>query len=128
MVFLCFFFFFSSRRRHTRSYGDWSSDVCSSDLSQRQKQLRDHGTAAERTAMRLLIALGEIYEADRLIPITSAHVAGASYKMGGDPGLEFIEDFAAGARVVVPTTVNPLGMDLDRWREQKITHDFAAKQ
>src|SRR5207248_8344128 len=28
-----FFFFFSSRRRHTRSYGDWSSDVCSSDLN-----------------------------------------------------------------------------------------------
>src|SRR6266516_2332140 len=27
MVFFC-----SSRRRHTRSYGDWSSDVCSSDL------------------------------------------------------------------------------------------------
>src|SRR5207248_8043046 len=31
---LFFFFFFSSRRRHTRSYGDWSSDVCSSDLAQ----------------------------------------------------------------------------------------------
>src|SRR5207248_7719291 len=29
----CSFFFFSSRRRHTRSYGDWSSDVCSSDLN-----------------------------------------------------------------------------------------------
>src|SRR5206468_6123284 len=27
------FFFFSSRRRHTRSDRDWSSDVCSSDLS-----------------------------------------------------------------------------------------------
>src|SRR5437867_6387906 len=27
-------FFFSSRRRHTRSYGDWSSDVCSSDLNE----------------------------------------------------------------------------------------------
>src|SRR2546426_9101971 len=26
------FFFFSSRRRHTRLQGDWSSDVCSSDL------------------------------------------------------------------------------------------------
>src|SRR5574340_1718785 len=26
------FFFFSSRRRHTRSFGDWSSDGCSSDL------------------------------------------------------------------------------------------------
>src|SRR5574342_456865 len=30
--FYFFFFFFSSRRRHTRSGGDWSSDVCSSDL------------------------------------------------------------------------------------------------
>src|SRR5438034_9779347 len=28
-----FFFFFSSRRRHTRSLCDWSSDVCSSDLT-----------------------------------------------------------------------------------------------
>src|SRR5206468_8304907 len=30
-----YFFFFSSRRRHTRSDRDWSSDVCSSDLSMR---------------------------------------------------------------------------------------------
>src|SRR5256885_10207583 len=29
------FFFFSSRRRHTRLQGDWSSDVCSSDLLDR---------------------------------------------------------------------------------------------
>src|SRR5256885_4955376 len=28
----CHLFFFSSRRRHTRLQGDWSSDVCSSDL------------------------------------------------------------------------------------------------
>src|SRR6266566_9003147 len=33
-MFLCFFFF-SSRRRHTRLQGDWSSDVCSSDLARR---------------------------------------------------------------------------------------------
>src|ERR1022692_5041884 len=32
MNLLFFFFFFSSRRRHTRLQGDWSSDVCSSDL------------------------------------------------------------------------------------------------
>src|SRR5256885_10419825 len=34
-VSLSVFFFFSSRRRHTRLQGDWSSDVCSSDLDQR---------------------------------------------------------------------------------------------
>src|SRR6266446_2675741 len=31
--FIFIFFFFSSRRRHTRLQGDWSSDVCSSDLA-----------------------------------------------------------------------------------------------
>src|SRR5256885_3239423 len=31
---IVFFFFFSSRRRHTRLQGDWSSDVCSSDLAE----------------------------------------------------------------------------------------------
>src|SRR5437762_8845311 len=40
-------FFFSSRRRHTRYIGDWSSDVCSSDL-------RDlaHEVAQQRGAVR----------------------------------------------------------------------------
>src|SRR5256885_8883215 len=32
------FFFFSSRRRHTRLQGDWSSDVCSSDLPTRGEE------------------------------------------------------------------------------------------
>src|SRR3712207_9031368 len=32
-VLMIIFFFFSSRRRHTRYWRDWSSDVCSSDLS-----------------------------------------------------------------------------------------------
>src|SRR5690348_17630722 len=32
MIDVTVFFFFSSRRRHTRWTGDWSSDVCSSDL------------------------------------------------------------------------------------------------
>src|SRR4051794_12965853 len=35
---VCLFFFFSSRRRHTRWTGDWSSDVCSSDLGESDEQ------------------------------------------------------------------------------------------
>src|SRR5437763_15835299 len=43
----CFlFFFFSSRRRHTRYIGDWSSDVCSSDLGPHQRLL---GCSGRRT-------------------------------------------------------------------------------
>src|SRR5256885_8962387 len=33
----CVMFFFSSRRRHTRLQGDWSSDVCSSDLDKKKQ-------------------------------------------------------------------------------------------
>lgn len=93
-----------------------------------QRQMRDRGTPSQRTAVKLLISLGELYGAERLIPITSAHVSGASYKLIGDPGLEFLEDFAEDARVAVPTTVNPLGTDLQQWRELGVPQDFAEKQ
>src|SRR3989454_624765 len=39
-MFFFFFFFFSSRRRHTRLQGDWSSDVCSSDLLRARRPRR----------------------------------------------------------------------------------------
>src|SRR5256885_645838 len=41
-----YFFFFSSRRRHTRLQGDWSSDVCSSDLPQGRHDAGSAQTAA----------------------------------------------------------------------------------
>src|SRR5256885_7201405 len=48
------FFFFSSRRRHTRLQGDWSSDVCSSDL--RAQDVLDLGLE-----LGGLLVLGELY-------------------------------------------------------------------
>src|SRR6266478_8424843 len=39
---MSFFFFFSSRRRHTRFDCDWSSDVCSSDLADRNRAGVEH--------------------------------------------------------------------------------------
>src|SRR5215211_8008144 len=44
-----FFFFFSSRRRHTRSLCDWSSDVCSSDLSGVIQNVTASGACAHAT-------------------------------------------------------------------------------
>src|SRR5256885_11915422 len=42
-----FFFFFSSRRRHTRLQGDWSSDVCSSDLLPHRQRHGANDTSPE---------------------------------------------------------------------------------
>src|SRR5256885_4140386 len=46
-VYVCFFFF-SSRRRHTRLQGDWSSDVCSSDLRRILSVKRGRGECEDR--------------------------------------------------------------------------------
>src|SRR5205807_3966825 len=43
-------FFFSSRRRHTRLQGDWSSDVCSSDLGSSGRPSRPPGRGTGRRA------------------------------------------------------------------------------
>ena len=77
-------------------------------------------------AMELLTALGDIYGADSLVPIKSAQIAGVSYKTIGDAGLEWISDLKG--KVVVPSILNPAGMDLERWREMGVNEDFAAKQ
>ncbi len=98
------------------------------ELTAAQERLLHDGTTAQRKAMGILLAIGELNEARRLVPVTCAHVSGASYKMIGDPGLEFIEDFARDARVVVPTTVNPLGTDMQQWQDLGVPPEFAEKQ
>src|SRR5438128_8222785 len=50
MYFHAYIFFFSSRRRHTRCYRDWSSDVCSSDLSRAASAYEDTVTVGARCA------------------------------------------------------------------------------
>jgi hypothetical protein len=77
-------------------------------------------------SMEILVALGKIYGADRLIPIRSAQIAGVSYKTIGDAGLEWIEDIDA--KVVVPAILNPMGMDREAWKSMGIDEDFHTKQ
>ncbi len=79
-----------------------------------------------RRMMEILVALGEIYGAERLVPIRSAQIAGVSYKNIGEAGLEWISDLQG--RVVVPSILNPAGMDLCRWSEMGISEEFASRQ
>lgn len=77
-------------------------------------------------AIEILVALGDIYDAERLIPIRSAQIAGVSYKTIGEAGLEWISDLKG--KVVVPSILNPAGMDRECWREMGISEEFAEKQ
>lgn len=88
----------------------------------------EHGEVQERM-LRLLVRLGEIYNADRMIPISSAQVAGVSYKSIGDPGMEFLEDMASkGAKVSTLAFLNPAGIDVENWKELGFPENFAEKQ
>ena len=79
-----------------------------------------------RRMMEILVALGDIYGAERLVPVRSVQIAGVSYKNIGEAGLEWISDLEG--QVAVPSILNPAGMDLCRWREMGIDAQFAEKQ
>jgi predicted aconitase len=97
-------------------------------LTKEQEGLLDNGSYGERKAMELLCALGDIFGADSLVQISSAHVSGASYKTIGDAGIEFLMDMSQGTEVKVRTTANPIAMDRRRWREMGVPESFARKQ
>src|SRR3989454_3636171 len=61
------FFFFSSRRRHTRLQGDWSSDVCSSDLGLFQAQVGDRSDLLDDLDLLLPSALQDDRELGLLL-------------------------------------------------------------
>lgn len=88
----------------------------------------DYGPAAQK-AMELLASIGDALNAEKLTPISSAHISGVSYTSIGDAGLLFLEDFAfLGARVKVFTSLNPAGIDLARWGSMGVKEDFYKKQ
>ncbi len=88
----------------------------------------DSGPAV-RKAMEILVALGTIYGAERLIPVTSVQISGVSYDNLGDAGLEFLAEMAAGGgRARVLTTLNPAGMDIENWQSLGISPEFAERQ
>jgi predicted aconitase len=87
-----------------------------------------HGHA-NRKAMEILTALGTIYGADGMVPVTSVQIAGVSYDNLGEAGLQFLDEMASGGgRAQVLTTLNPAGMDVENWQAMGISPEFAAQQ
>ncbi|HOI14062.1 MAG TPA: aconitase X, partial [Methanoculleus sp.] len=76
--------------------------------------------------MEILVALGRVYEAEKLVAITSAQVSGASYKTIGRWGLSWLQSL--NARVAVPAVLNPIGMPREGWQEFGIDEEFARRQ
>jgi predicted aconitase len=97
--------------------------------SEEQAMLEGLEGSATQKAMEILVALGTIYGAHRMVPVTSVQIAGVSYHNLGQAGLEFLTEMAeGGGRVRVLTTLNPAGMDVENWRALGIDPGFADRQ
>ena len=84
---------------------------------------------ANQMALKLLLDVGEFFDAERLIKISSAHISGVSYLTGGDGLIDQLELFVKNeAKVSVYSTLNPCGMDRNHWKDQYIDLAFATKQ
>ncbi len=94
-----------------------------------QAMLDGEQGCAARKAMQILTALGKIYGAARLIPVTSVQISGVSYANLGEAGLQFLSEMAeGGGRARVLTTLNPAGMDIENWQALGISPEFAENQ
>ncbi len=96
--------------------------------AQEERVLAGEEGHGRQKAMELLVALGDIYGAERLIPIASAQVSGASFKTIGDAGIKFLEDFSQHTKVSVRASLNPLGLDVKRWKSMGVDDEFHSKQ
>jgi predicted aconitase len=82
------------------------------DLTTHEQAMLDgeHGPATQ-LALRMVVALGQMVGAERLLPVTSAHIDSCLFH--GQAGLDFARRLADdGGQVVVPTTLNVSSLDL----------------
>ncbi len=83
---------------------------------------------ANQICMRILVRLGELFGATELIPISSAHASGVSYKTLGDAPSDFLEALASsGAKTKVKATLNPQSFDATYLRK-KLPRELFEKQ
>lgn len=83
---------------------------------------------ANQICMKILVRLGELFNARKLIPISSAHVSGVSYKTLGDAPAEFLKALAdAEGKAKVRATINPQSFDTE-YLGGKLERDLREKQ
>lgn len=99
-------------------------------LTQREEEMLNGSDGKSvQLAMEILTRVGDACGAERLIPVKSAHIVLAMYKSIFDAGVEICEKFAdMGAKFVIPTTLDPCGMDTEDPKGFKTPHDYYEKQ
>jgi len=98
-------------------------------LTRQEEEMLDgeHGWAYQ-VSMEVLVKLGDLFGASRLIPIKSAHISGVSYKTMGDAPIDFLDALVKeGGKAKKYATANPSGFDPE-YLVGKLPERYAAQQ
>jgi predicted aconitase len=99
-------------------------------LTREEQEMLDgrQGDAVQK-AMELLVAVGDSYNAERMVFIGSAHLVSANPIGAGKGGTRFIRDLAEkGAKFKVPTTTNPASLELWKWKDMNYSEELYQRQ
>ena len=99
------------------------------ELNTQQQEMLEGGKGpGVAKAMQILLAYGDCYNAERMIPITSVHIAG-NYPVLMDEGIKWLEDLShGGTKVSVYTTKNPEMFDSEHAEELHIPMIYQTRQ
>lgn len=94
-----------------------------------QRMLDGNMGPAVKKAMEILVALGESFGAERLVPINNVHMAGSSVLVAEEAGTRFVEDIRKkGGTFVTRVTTNPTAVDPTQWEAIGIPESDAVLQ
>lgn len=75
-------------------------------------------------AMEILVQLGEIYNAEEMLPVSNVHMPGSSVVVAGEAGTKFVEMMAEkGGKFRAFTTLNTAAIDFEQWKELGFPED-----
>jgi predicted aconitase len=98
---------------------------------EQEKMLEGEQGPALRKAIELLVAIGDVFGAECLVKVDSAHISGVSFRNLGEAGTEWLEEQAMlGAKThsEIRATLNPAGMDMIDWQKMGVSKKFADGQ
>lgn len=96
---------------------------------QEQEMLDGKYGDSVQKAMELLVAVGDCYDAEKMVPITSVHLNAGSPVSAGKGGTRFIMDMAErGGKFVIPVTINVASIDPWAWKEMGFSEENYREQ
>jgi predicted aconitase len=99
-------------------------------LTDQEKKMLDgvFGTGPQ-DAMQLLMTLGTVYNAERMIPVTTCHLGGRNVLLGGQENIDWMTDlYEGGARFRVFTSWNAGCCDFNLWKEMGLPEKLVEDQ